>query len=157
MEFKTIKEIQLALKSGETSCSHLVDFYLKQIDDQKDINAFLEVFGDEAREKAKTIDEKVKDGTAGKLAGVVIGLKDNLCYADHNVSASSKILEGFNSLYSATAVERLLAEDAIIIGRLNCDEFAMGSSNEYSAFGPVKNPNDKTKVSEVPPEVALLL
>jgi aspartyl-tRNA(Asn)/glutamyl-tRNA(Gln) amidotransferase subunit A len=70
---------------------------------------------------------------------MVIGLKDNLCYKDHKVSASSKILEGFESLFTATAVQRLIDEDAVIIGRLNCDEFAMGSSNENSAFGPVRN------------------
>jgi len=76
---------------------------------------------------------------------MVVALKDNICYKDHKVSASSKILEGFESLFSATVVERLLAEDAIIIGRTNCDEFAMGSGNENSAFGPVKNPlNPKT-------------
>jgi len=74
------------------------------------------------------------------LAGMVIGIKDNLCYEGHKVSAASKILEGFESLFTGTAVQRLLDEDAIIIGRLNCDEFAMGSSNENSAFGPVLNP-----------------
>jgi aspartyl-tRNA(Asn)/glutamyl-tRNA(Gln) amidotransferase subunit A len=71
-------------------------------------------------------------------------LKDNLCYKDHQVTASSKILEGFTSLYTSTAVQRLLDEDAIIIGRLSCDEFAMGSSNEKSVHGPVLNPvNEK--------------
>jgi aspartyl-tRNA(Asn)/glutamyl-tRNA(Gln) amidotransferase subunit A len=78
---------------------------------------------------------------------MVIGLKDNICYKDHKVSAASKILEGFTSIYSSTVVERLLAEDAIIIGRLNCDEFAMGASNENSAFGPVLNYADNTRVS----------
>ncbi len=78
------------------------------------------------------------------MAGVIVGIKDNICYKGHKVSCSSKILEGFESLYSATVVERLLAEDAIIIGRLNCDEFAMGSSNENSAYGNVLNPlNEK--------------
>jgi len=90
--------------------------------------------------QALIVDEKIKAGTEGKLAGVIVGLKDNICYKGHKVSASSKILEGFESLYSATVVERLIAEDAIIIGRLNCDEFAMGSSNENSAFGNVLNP-----------------
>ena len=93
-------------------------------------------------EKAALVDEKIKSKTAGKLAGMVIALKDNLCYKGHKVSASSKILDGFESLYNATVVERLLAEDAIIIGRTNCDEFAMGSSNENSAFGNVLNPLD---------------
>ena len=97
-------------------------------------------------EKAKLVDEKLKSKTAGRLAGMVIALKDNLCYKGHKVSASSKILEGFESLYNATVVERLLAEDAIIIGRCNCDEFAMGSSNENSAYGNVLNPLDIKRV-----------
>ena len=75
----------------------------------------------------------------GKLHGVVVGIKDVLCYKDHKVSAASKILENYTAVYSATAIEKLLAEGAIIIGRQNCDEFAMGSSNENSAYGPVKN------------------
>jgi aspartyl-tRNA(Asn)/glutamyl-tRNA(Gln) amidotransferase subunit A len=83
----------------------------------------------------------------GRLAGMVIGIKDNICYKNHKVSASSKILAGYVSPYSSTVVERLLSEDAVIIGRLNCDEFAMGSSNENSAFGPVLNPYDNTRVS----------
>ena len=80
------------------------------------------------------------------MHGVIVGLKDVICYKDHKVSASSKILNNFSSLYSATAVERLLAEDAIIIGRCNCDEFAMGSSNENSAYGNVLNALDETRV-----------
>ncbi len=92
------------------------------------------------------MDAKVKAGDAGPLAGLVLSIKDNICYKGHKVSASSRILEGFTSLYSATVVERLLAADAVIIGRTNCDEFAMGSSNENSAFGNVKNPLDPTKV-----------
>lgn len=78
---------------------------------------------------------------------MVIGIKDNICYKDHQVTASSKILQGFTSIYSSTVVERLLAEDAIIIGRLNCDEFAMGGSNETSVYGPVLNAADHTKIS----------
>jgi aspartyl-tRNA(Asn)/glutamyl-tRNA(Gln) amidotransferase subunit A len=116
------------------------------INDKKHLNAFLEVFEKSAVLQAEKVDEKIKKGNAGKLAGVVVGLKDNICYRHHKVSASSRILEGFESLYSATVVERLLAEDAIIIGRLNCDEFAMGSSNENSAFGNVLNPLDEKRV-----------
>ena len=116
-----------------------VDGFLKNIESCQNLNAFLEVYADEALEKASEIDKKIKDGSAGKLAGMVVGLKDNLAFKNHKFSASSKILEGFESQFTATAVEKLLAEDAIIIGRLNCDEFAMGSSNENSAFGPVSN------------------
>ena len=96
--------------------------------------------------KSQAVDEKLANGSAGKLAGMVVGLKDNLCYKGHKVSASSKILQGFESLYTATAVQRLLDEDALVIGRLNCDEFAMGSSNENSAFGPARNPINSSMV-----------
>jgi aspartyl-tRNA(Asn)/glutamyl-tRNA(Gln) amidotransferase subunit A len=124
----------------------LVEYYLQNIQEKSHLNAFNEVWADEARKKAILIDAKIKSGQAGSLAGIVIALKDNMAYKDHKVSASSKILEGFESLYTATAVERLEKEDAIFIGRTNCDEFAMGASNENSAFGSVKNPHDETKV-----------
>jgi len=142
----TYQAFKLELTAGKTSCLKTTQDFIEKINNQTELNAFLEVFNDSALAQAKVVDQKLKDGKAGKLAGMVIGLKDNICYINHKVSASSKILENFESLYSSTAVNRLLAEDAIIIGRLNCDEFAMGSSNENSAFGPVKNPLDHTKV-----------
>lgn len=142
--FSSIIQLQFDLRSGSVTCKGLVEQAIAEIAAKKHLNAFLEVFEKTASEQAVAIDAKIKAGTAGKLAGVIIGLKDNICYKGHKVSASSKILEGFESLYSATVVEKLLAEDAIIIGRLNCDEFAMGSSNENSAFGNVLNPvNEK--------------
>ncbi|MDF2451971.1 MAG: glutamyl-tRNA(Gln) and/or aspartyl-tRNA(Asn) amidotransferase, subunit, partial [Bacteroidota bacterium] len=142
--FTTIKNLEADLLAGKTTCAQLVEESIKVIEEKKHLNAFLEVFKDSALAQAKLVDEKIKSKTAGKLAGVIIGLKDNICYKGHKVSCSSKILEGFESLYSSTVVERLLAEDAIIIGRLNCDEFAMGSSNENSAYGKVLNPlNEK--------------
>jgi aspartyl-tRNA(Asn)/glutamyl-tRNA(Gln) amidotransferase subunit A len=143
--YKSFAEVKSALSSGK-SVLNVVESYLDRIKTHTDLNAFLEVFEDSAKEQALLIDEKIKKGQAGRLAGMVVGLKDNLCYKGHKVSASSKILNGFASIYTATAVQRLIDEDAIIIGRLNCDEFAMGSSNENSAFGPVKNPLDTTKV-----------
>lgn len=142
---RTYAEVQNAIASG-TSVVSILDDYLGRIHENQHLNAFLEVFETSAREQANKVDEKIKNGTAGKLAGMVIGLKDNLCYKGHKVSAASKILEGFESLYTATAVQRLIDEDAIIIGRLNCDEFAMGSSNENSAFGSVRNALDTDKV-----------
>ncbi len=143
-QYHSIPQLQSDLRSGKISAEALVQESLNLIESKKHLNAFLEVFAESALQQAKAIDEKFKQNKAGKLAGVIIGLKDNICFKGHKVSASSKILEGFESLYSATVVERLLAEDAIIIGRLNCDEFAMGSSNENSAFGPVLNPlNEK--------------
>ena len=138
--FLNIQKLKADLKSGLITCKELTEEAIKQISENHRLNAFLEVFESSALAQALVIDEKIKSGTEGKLAGVIVGLKDNICYKGHKVSASSKILEGFESLYSATVVERLIAEDAIIIGRLNCDEFAMGSSNENSAFGNVLNP-----------------
>ncbi len=136
--FHSIKDNRSAISSG-MPLMDILDHYLAKIESQKQFNAFLEVFEASAREQVAIIQEKINKGTAGQLAGTFIGIKDNLCYRGHKVSASSKMLEGFESLYTATAIQRLIDEDAIIIGRLNCDEFAMGSSNENSAFGPVRN------------------
>lgn len=140
--YKNFNEVKNALASGK-SVLDILETYLQAIESKKHLNAFLEVFEDSAREQAKKVDEKIANGTAGKLAGMVIGIKDNICYKGHHVTASSKILEGFESLFTATALQRLLDEDAVVIGRLNCDEFAMGSSNENSAFGNVLNPLDE--------------
>jgi aspartyl-tRNA(Asn)/glutamyl-tRNA(Gln) amidotransferase subunit A len=140
MVFHSLKEVQSELSSKSVSLKNVVSHYLQNIEARMNLNAFIEVWGEEAIAQAELIQQKIDNGTAGKLAGMVIAIKDNICYKNHKVSASSKILEGFESLYSATVVERILAEDAIIIGRLNCDEFAMGSSNETSVYGPVKNP-----------------
>jgi aspartyl-tRNA(Asn)/glutamyl-tRNA(Gln) amidotransferase subunit A len=144
--YSSLKEIQHDISIKQVSCKQLVTAYLARIEENKNLNAFLEVFTNDALAAADEVDAKIASGTAGKLAGMVIGIKDNICYKNHKVSASSKILEGFESLFSATVVERLLAEDAIIIGRTNCDEFAMGSSNENSAYGAVLNSIDTTKV-----------
>lgn len=123
-----------------------VEHALARAEEAAHLNAFLELFHDSARQKAALVEARLKAGEAGPLAGLVLSIKDNICYKDHRVSAASRILEGFTSLYSATAVERLLEADAVIIGRTNCDEFAMGSSNETSAFGRVLNPLDTSRV-----------
>jgi aspartyl-tRNA(Asn)/glutamyl-tRNA(Gln) amidotransferase subunit A len=135
--FSSIREYHDQLQAGRASCVQTVQQYLAAIDSNRHLNAFLEVFTEEALARAAKLDQQ---GIKGKLHGVVVGIKDNLCYKDHKVTASSQILEGFTSLYSATAVERLLEEGAIIIGRQNCDEFGMGSTNENSAYGIVLNP-----------------
>lgn len=143
--YHNFAEVKIALSSGK-SVLDIVEEYLQNIAQNKDLNAFLEVFEDSGRHQAMAVDQKIKSGKAGKLAGLVVGIKDNICFKGHKVSASSKILEGFESLYTATALQRLIYEDAVVIGRLNCDEFAMGSSNENSAFGPVLNPVNKKTV-----------
>jgi aspartyl-tRNA(Asn)/glutamyl-tRNA(Gln) amidotransferase subunit A len=135
------------LLSGNTTNEQFVKDLIQKIKNNSDLNCFLEVFDETAIKRAKELDEKLKNNQKiGKLFGTVVAIKDNICYKGHRVSAASKILNGFESLFSATCVERLLNEDAIIIGRTNCDEFAMGSSNENSAYGNVKNPLDKTRV-----------
>jgi aspartyl-tRNA(Asn)/glutamyl-tRNA(Gln) amidotransferase subunit A len=144
--YHSLKQITDDLREGNVSCKKLVEHYLFTIKNKAHLNAFLEVYATEALNRAQEIDHKIAQGTQGKLAGMVIGLKDVLCYQDHHLQAGSKILDGFVSQFTATAVQRLLDEDAIIIGRQNCDEFAMGSSNENSAFGPVLNDADTTRV-----------
>ncbi|MEL7220354.1 MAG: Asp-tRNA(Asn)/Glu-tRNA(Gln) amidotransferase subunit GatA [Bacteroidota bacterium] len=146
-KFTSLKLVQQQLQAGEVSTLAIVDYYLSQIEASQDLNIYIEVWAEEARQAAAQQDQRRAAGELlGRLAGMVVSIKDVICYQDHKVSAGSKILEGFESLFSATAVERLLAEDAIIIGRTNCDEFAMGSTNETSIYGPTANAADSTRV-----------
>ncbi|QXU41739.1 Asp-tRNA(Asn)/Glu-tRNA(Gln) amidotransferase subunit GatA [Pedobacter sp. D749] len=138
-KYSSLKEIQTLISQKQLTLPDLLAYYFKQIEQNEHLNAFNEVFFLSAEVQAKAIQQKIEDGTAGKLAGMVIGIKDNICYEGHIVTASSKMLEGFVSPYSSTVVQRLLQEDAVIIGRLNCDEFAMGGSNETSYYGVAKN------------------
>lgn len=145
--FTTIKDYHQALQSAATSCTETVQHYLTVIRAQASLNAFLEVFETDALQRAAALDQSRADGNPMEpLHGVVVGIKDVLCYQGHTVTASSRILEGYQAIYHATAIEKLLAAGAIIIGRQNCDEFAMGSSNENSAYGPVKNGIDTSRV-----------
>jgi aspartyl-tRNA(Asn)/glutamyl-tRNA(Gln) amidotransferase subunit A len=125
-----------------------VQQYLAAIEASAKLNIYVEIFAEEALQRARELDEKYQQdpGSVGRLFGAVISLKDVICYEGHGVTAGSRMLSGFQSLFSATAVERLLAEDAIIIGRVNCDEFAMGSTNETSAYGPTRNAANPAKV-----------
>lgn len=146
-QHQSIQQFHREIEGGTIDCTAVVKHYLSQIAAQPRLNAFVEVFDTDALERAAELDLKKKSGAyVGKLFGVVVGIKDVICYQGHGVTAASRILEGFHSLYSATAVERLLAEDAIIIGSLNCDEFAMGSSNEHSCYGKVLNALDESRV-----------
>jgi aspartyl-tRNA(Asn)/glutamyl-tRNA(Gln) amidotransferase subunit A len=143
---KTFKEIKQSILDGQTSLKNEVKIYLDNIKNRSDLNAFLQIYESEALEQAEIIDNKIKEGSAGKLAGLVIAIKDVICIKDKIVTCGSKILENFISLYDATVIKKLKENDALIIGKTNMDEFAMGSSNENSAYGIVKNPLDKTKV-----------
>lgn len=144
--YATFRDIQYDLQHGTISCKDLVSHHLHNIHEKKHLNAFLSVYEEEAFQRAQEIDQKIKQGKAGKLAGLIVALKDVLSYNQHPLQAGSKILDGFIAQYNGSAVQRLLDEDAIIIGRNNCDEFGMGSSNENSAFGPVLNNIDNTRV-----------
>lgn len=145
--FTSIHHYHNLLLNGQTTCVEAVQHYIQLIKARPHLNAWLEVYEEEALKHAASLDERLKAGEEpGKLHGVVIGLKDVISYKDHKLSASSKILQGFTAIYNATVTEKLLAEGAIIIGRQNCDEFAMGSSNENSAYGPVKNALDESRV-----------
>lgn len=147
-KYASLSDIQAALRRGETTCRAMVEHYLSQIEQTRHLNAYIEVWPDEARARADVLDARFRENpsSVGRLFGAVLSLKDNICYAGHKVTAAARILEDFTALYSATAVERLLAEDAIIIGRTNCDQFGMGSSNENSVYGPVRNAADPERI-----------
>lgn len=145
-DFFSLREIQGEILRGTLKVSDLVDHYLSKIEASASLNAFVEVFEEEARTQALRVDAKIQAGTHGRLAGLVIGIKDVICYRGHGLTASSRILSGFESVFTATAVQRLLDEDVIIIGRQACDEFAMGSTSENSCYGPVRNPVDPDRV-----------
>lgn len=145
--FDSIQSYHTAIENGITSCEQAVQFYLEKAQSSAKLNAYVNLYADKALESARILDRKRKSGSKpGKLHGVVIGLKDVICYKDHPISASSKSLQNFISPYNATVVHRLLEEEAIIIGHLNCDEFAMGSTNENSFYGNVLNALDTTRV-----------
>lgn len=145
-KFISFDEIQKSLEKKETDCQAIVSYYLQNIQTKAHLNAFVEVYEQSALNQAKKIDEKLASGKAGKLAGMVIGIKDVLCYQGHESNASSNILAGYEAQFTTTAVQRLIDQDAIILGRLNCDEFGMGSSNENSAHGKVLNAADEGRV-----------
>lgn len=146
-QHQSINQFHQEIERSSITCTQVVKDYIARIQEKKHLNAYIDIYSDEALQRAAELDAKHRSGSPkGKLFGVVIGIKDVICYKDHKLSAASRILEGFHALFSATAIERLLAEDAILIGSLNCDEFAMGSSNEHSAYGKVLNALDEERV-----------
>ncbi|MGB4958693.1 MAG: amidase, partial [Saprospiraceae bacterium] len=149
MQYKSLHEIQQALMAGETNMVSLVNYYLSNIKSTISLNAYVEVYEDEALEKAALLDTKIKDHPAllGCLFGSVISVKDLIVHKDHDVSASSNILKGFESQFTASALDAILQQDAIVIGRTNCDEFGMGSANTNSCYGHVKNGLDHSRIS----------
>ncbi len=139
-QYTNLEQLHLDFKNKKISCVGLVQDYIQKIKKNEHLNIFLEVFESYSIEQAKKVDEEIENGVLKPLSGLVVSIKDNLCLEGFECNAASKILKGFRSTYTATAVQRLINAGAIIIGRTNCDEFAMGSSNENSAYGVVKNP-----------------
>ena len=145
--FTTIKDYHNNLQSGQTTVVEAVRFFVETALSGASLNAWLNIYEDEALATAKKLDEHIATGEPLRpLHGVVVGLKDVIAYKHHPLSAASKMLENFHSIFDATVVEKLQQAGAVILGRQNCDEFAMGSSNENSAYGPVKNGIDPTRV-----------
>ncbi len=143
----TARERHQAYVNGEFKLIDAVETYLQRIEHHKELNAFIDVYAEEARQRAREIDRKRDEGKPlGQLAGVILAIKDNIVIKDHRTTCASHILENFVSPYSATVIEKLQAEDALFIGKTNLDEFAMGSSTENSYFGPARNPVDPERV-----------
>jgi len=143
MDYYHTRELLL---QKQISCKELVQSYLSRIEQHRHLNAFITIFADEALKRARIIDQKLARGEGGKLAGMVMAIKDILTIKGKRTTCGSHILENFVAPYDATVIQRLQAEDAIFIGKTNMDEFAMGSSNENSYFGPVKNPHDPERI-----------
>ena len=140
----TATEIARAVAAGERSAVEVLEEHLARIDEREaELHAFNVVLRDEARAQAEAVD---RGDAKGALAGVPLALKDNLCTRGVPTTCSSKILEGWRPPYDATVVERLRAAGAVVVGKTNLDEFAMGSSTENSAFGPTRNPHDPSRV-----------
>lgn len=138
---KHLLSVQELLTSGKTNMLDIADNYIQNIESRNpEINGFVYFDKETVRKEASGIQKRIESGEAGKLAGSVIGIKDVICEKGKKVTCGSRILQNFESTYDATVIEKLRREDALLIGRTNMDEFAMGSSTENSIFGPSKNP-----------------
>ena len=148
MKKYSIKDLVNKIQNKEISCEEVIDFYIKEIEKKEDkIDAFLSLDKENAIKKAKYLDEKIVKGEkVGLLAGIPIAIKDNMCTRGVKTTCASKMLEDFIPPYDATVIKKLELEDAILIGKTNLDEFAMGSSTENSAFKITKNPIDNSRV-----------
>jgi aspartyl-tRNA(Asn)/glutamyl-tRNA(Gln) amidotransferase subunit A len=145
MHTKTLKELSALLQGRQVSAAELAELFLARIE-QSDLNAFLHVDRELTLQQARAADERLASGKATALTGIPIAHKDIFVTRGWRSTAASKMLENYVSPFDATVVERLQQAGMVTLGKLNCDEFAMGSSNENSYFGVVKNPWDKTAI-----------
>lgn len=147
MKFEELSLLEIVdlLHSQKLSSVELTQYFIDRINDRKELNAVLEIY-DDAIEQAKHADERIKNGFRGKLAGVPVLIKDNILFKGKKASCASKFLENYVAQYNSTVVDKMLAEGAVILGRTNMDEFAMGSSTENSAYGNTLNAIDPTRV-----------
>lgn len=142
----TIEKAHEGLTKGEFTCRELAEAYLNAISEKnKEINAYLEVY-DDVLAQAEEAQKKFNNGTATFLTGIPFAIKDNILIKGRKVSAASKILENYKAVYDATVIKDLKKEGAVLLGRTNMDEFAMGSSTETSAYGITRNPIDSSRV-----------
>lgn len=148
MKKHSIKEIVDKIQKKEISCEEVLSYYIENIKEKEEsINAFISLQEEKAFKQAKELDNKIAKGEkVGKLSGIPIAIKDNICEYGVVTTCASKMLENFVSPYDATVIKKLKQEDAILIGKTNLDEFAMGSSTENSSFKVTKNPIDKSRV-----------
>jgi aspartyl-tRNA(Asn)/glutamyl-tRNA(Gln) amidotransferase subunit A len=144
----TIPKVQERLRSGELSSVELNKAYLDQIEDKDDeINSFITVTKEKALEQAKQADEKIEQEEAEPLTGLPFGVKDAICVKGVRSTGGAEILDNYEPPYTATVIEKILDQGAVLLGKQNCDAFGHGASNENSMYGPVKNPHDNTKVA----------
>src|SRR5690606_19535449 len=141
-QFPSIQALRAALEAREVSATEVAESALQAIDDHSKLNAFLHVDRDLTLAQARAADEAIQKGQGGSLAGIPIGHKDVFVTQGWRSTAASRMLKDYASPFDATVVSRLAEAGAVSLGKLNCDEFAMGSGNETSFFGPVLNPWD---------------
>ena len=147
MHTKTLSELSTSLHKGDVSSVELTQHYLDRIRTHNNqLNAYITVCEDEALEQARAADQKIQQKTAGKLTGIPLAHKDIFCTKGVRTSCASKMLHNFIAPYNATVVDRVNTAGMVTLGKTNMDEFAMGSSNETSFYGPVKNPWDNARV-----------
>ena len=149
--FASVAELSRMLAAREVSAVELAQHYLARIEAHKDLNAFLDVRPEATLEQARQADERIAAGTATPLTGIPIAHKDIFVTREWASTAASRMLEGYMSPFDATVVRQLKDEGMVCLGKLNCDEFAMGSGNENSAYGKVFIPGTRTPFRAAPP------